>query len=89
MYFGLQPLAQQIWASLLGLIEDRHAKRSPIIIWKLPVNGWYDIIREKTLTDAILNRIVHWVVIRQLAGESLKMKVKKGFSGNVNKLQDI
>lgn len=75
--FGIQPLDQQSRASLLDIIEDRHAKRSTIITSQLPVSGWYAIIGEKTVADAILDRIVHRAIRIQLAGESLRKKNKK------------
>jgi DNA replication protein DnaC len=31
----------------------------PIITSKLPISKWHEVIDEKTITDAILDRIVH------------------------------
>lgn len=75
--FGIQPLDGQSRASLLDIIEDRHGKRSTIITSQLPVSGWYDIIGEQTVADAILDRIVHQAVRVELSGESLRRKTKK------------
>lgn len=50
--FGLTHLEQQHQMDLLEIIEDRHAKKATIIASHLPVSGWYDIIAEKTVTDA-------------------------------------
>ena len=44
-------------ASLMEVMEDRHGKRSTIITSQLPVEKWYDIIGEKTVADAILDRL--------------------------------
>ena len=57
--FGLQPLDNQNRITLLEIIEDRHGKGSVIITSQLPVSGWYEIIGEKTVADAILDRLVH------------------------------
>jgi len=57
--FGLQPLDNQNRSALMELIEDRHGKKSTIITSQLPLKEWYDIIGEKTVADAILDRLVH------------------------------
>lgn len=72
--FGLQPLDNQNRLSLLEIIEDRHGKGSVIITSQLPVNGWYDIIGEKTIADAIMDRLVHKTYRIELQGESLRRK---------------
>jgi DNA replication protein DnaC len=75
--FGIQPLDQQARSSLLDIIEDRHGKRSTIITAQLPVKQWYDVIGEKTVADAILDRLVHNAQRVELKGESLRRKWSK------------
>lgn len=75
--FGIQPLDGQARASLLDIIEDRHGKRSTIITSQVPVSGWYDVIGDQTVADAILDRIVHQAIRIELSGESLRKKGKK------------
>ena len=70
--FGLQPLDNQNRLTLLEIIEDRHGRGSLIITSQLPVSGWYDIIGEKTVSDAILDRLVHDAHRIELKGESLR-----------------
>lgn len=70
--FGLQPLDNQNRMTLLEIIEDRHGRGSVIITSQLPVSGWYDIIGEKTFSDAILDRLVHDAHRIELKGESLR-----------------
>lgn len=72
--FGIQPLDATSRASLLDIIEDRHGKRSTIITSQLPVKQWYDVIGEKTVADAILDRLVHQSLRIELKGESLRRK---------------
>ena len=55
-------------------IEDRHGKTSLIITSQLPVSKWYDVIGEKTIADAILDRIVHSAHRIELKGESMRKK---------------
>lgn len=74
--FGLQALDNQNRMSLLEIIEDRQNKGSVIISSQLPVNKWYDIIGEKTIADAILDRLIHQAHRIELKGESMRKKRK-------------
>ena len=74
--FGIQPLDAQSRSALMEIVEDRHGKGSIIITSQVPVNKWYEIIGEKTIADAILDRIVHESHRLELTGESLRKKQK-------------
>ena len=74
--FGLQPLDNQNRIALLEIIEDRNNRGSVIITSQIPVQGWYDIIGEKTIADAILDRLIHQAHRIELAGESMRRKRK-------------
>jgi DNA replication protein DnaC len=76
--FGLLPIDNQNRSALMEIIEDRHKKASMIITSQLPVNCWHEVIGEKTIADAILDRIVHDAHRIELKGESLrKTRVKQ------------
>ena len=72
--FGIQPFDAQSRAALMEIIEDRHGKTSMIITSQLPVSKWYEVIGEKTIADAILDRIVHDAHRIELKGESMRKK---------------
>ena len=72
--FGLQPMDNQNRLALLEIIEDRHSKGSVIITSQLPVSGWYDIIGEKTIADAIMDRLIHQAHRVELSGDSMRKK---------------
>ncbi|QGY42177.1 ATP-binding protein [Maribellus comscasis] len=72
--FGLQPLDSQNRIALLELIEDRHNKGSMLVTSQLPVSKWYEIIGEKTIADAILDRLIHQSHRIELMGESMRKK---------------
>lgn len=72
--FGLQALDNQNRMTLLEIIEDKHNKGSVIVTSQLPVNGWYEIIGEKTIADAILDRLIHQSHRIELKGESMRRK---------------
>ncbi len=57
--FGLKPLDGNQKLMLLEIIEDRHGRKSTIITSQLPVNQWHEFIKEATIADAILDRLVH------------------------------
>jgi DNA replication protein DnaC len=72
--FGIQPFDAPSRAALMEIIEDRHGKRSLIITSQVPVSKWHEIIGEKTVADAILDRIIHEAHRLELKGESLRRK---------------
>lgn len=75
--FGLQPMDSLSRMVLLDIVEDRHGKNSMIITSQIPVEGWYDVIGEKTVADAILDRMVHNAHRIELKGESMRRKRSK------------
>ncbi len=75
--FGIQPFDAAGRAMLMEIIEDRHGKGSIIVTSQLPVSKWYDVIGDKTLADAILDRIIHQSHRVELNGESMRKKTAK------------
>lgn len=75
--FGLQALDGQNRITLLEIIEDRHNNGSIIVTSQIPVQGWYDIIGEKTIADVILDRLIHNAHRIELSGESMRKKRSK------------
>lgn len=85
--FGMQPFDNASRCALMEIIEDRHGKRSTIITSQLPVQKWHDAIGEKTVADAVLDRIVHDAHRIELSGESLRKRKalnKKHETENMN-----
>ena len=72
--FGLQPLDSQNRIALLEIIEDRTGKGSVIVTSQVPVQAWYETIGEKTIADAILDRLIHGANRIELQGESMRRK---------------
>ncbi|OFY75574.1 MAG: ATP-binding protein [Bacteroidetes bacterium RIFOXYA12_FULL_33_9] len=72
--FGLQPLDSQNRIALLEIIEDRTSKGSIIVTSQVPVQAWYETIGEKTIADAILDRLIHGAHRIELQGESMRRK---------------
>ena len=82
--FGIQPLDAQSRAMLMEIIEDRHGKGATIITSQVPVSQWHEVIGEKTIADAIMDRIIHNAHRIELSGESLRKKYQKKVEINVN-----
>lgn len=72
--FGIHPFDAQSRTALMEIIEDRHGKTSIIITSQVPVSMWHEVIGEKTVADAILDRIIHQAHRLELKGESLRKK---------------
>ena len=75
--FGIQPFDAPGRAMLMEIIEDRHGKGSVIVTSQLPVSKWYDVIGDKTMADAILDRIIHQSHRIELNGESMRKRGPK------------
>lgn len=74
--FGMKVLDGQQLLDFMEIIEDRHGRKSTIVISQLPVANWYDVMRDNTTAaDAILDRLVHTSVRFELTGPSLRKKI--------------
>ncbi len=54
------------------MIEDRHALSCTIVATQLPIENWHDNIRDPTIADAILDRLIHNAHRINLKGESMR-----------------
>lgn len=72
--FGLQSIDSKKQLMLLDIIEDRHNNKSTIFTSQMPVNVWHELLSEKTIADAILDRIVHSAHCFEINGESMRKK---------------
>jgi len=75
--FCMQPLDAQSRGILMDIVEDRHQRRSTMITSQIPVKEWYDVIGEKTIADAVLDRLVHHSLRVELCGESIRKRKSK------------
>lgn len=57
--WGLAPLADIQRRDVLETMDDRHGARSTVIASQLPVGQWHDHLRDPTIADAVLDRVVH------------------------------
>jgi DNA replication protein DnaC len=69
---GLAPMSAQERRDLLEVVEDRHGFTSTIVAAQVPVDLRHENIRDHTIADAILDRLVHNAYKIILKGESMR-----------------
>ena len=72
--FGLEVLDHKTSLMLLEILEDRIYKKTTIIASQLPFEKWYDVISDKTVADAIIDRLNNTSHKITLQGESMRKK---------------
>lgn len=72
--FGLEVLDHKTSLMLLEILEDRIGRKTTIIASQIPYEKWYDVITEKTIADAIMDRLINSSHKITLQGESLRRK---------------
>jgi DNA replication protein DnaC len=75
--FGIIPITNNVRVTLLQILEDRYNKKSTIIVSQLPFNKWYDYLGDKTLADAIMDRLSVAAYKLNLKGDSLRHQKNK------------
>lgn len=70
--WGLSELDTQASQDFLEIFEDRYDNRSTIITSQIPIDNWHETIKNPTLADAILDRIVHNAYKIEMDGPSMR-----------------
>ena len=70
--FGLAPLPDDAVRDLLEILEDRYDRRSTLVTSQLPMDQWHAYLGDRTVADAILDRLVHNSYRIVLKGESMR-----------------
>lgn len=72
----LSPISAASAREFLELIDDRTGKNSIILTSQYPVDNWHDRIKEPTVADAILDRMIH--VSHRIVIKGGSMRKRKG-----------
>ncbi|MCK5249050.1 MAG: ATP-binding protein [Spirochaetaceae bacterium] len=56
--FGLSTFDDKTRLALLDFLEDRHVRKSTLILSQLPVASLHSLIGDSTIADTIMDRIV-------------------------------
>ena len=70
--WGIGDLTHEQRRDLLEIFDDRHSKSSTVITSQLPIKLWHEAVGDKTLADAIMDRIIHNAYRLELSGESMR-----------------
>ncbi|MCK5248811.1 MAG: IS21-like element helper ATPase IstB [Spirochaetaceae bacterium] len=73
--FGLSTFDDKARLALLDILEDRHGRKSTLILSQLPVASWHGLIGDSTIADAIMDRIVYGAYRIELKWESYRKKM--------------
>ena len=60
----------------MDIIDERHERKSTVVVGQVPVALWHGIIGEGTIADALLDRLVNSSHRIDLKGGSLRKKKK-------------
>jgi DNA replication protein DnaC len=75
--FGIKELTQQGRNDLLEVLDDRDNSGALIVAGQKPVREWHDWIKDPTIADAILERVVHQSVKLEVKGESMRKAARR------------
>ncbi len=70
--FGMSPMSLDETKDFLEIIEDRYQVSSTIILSQLPISDWYQLFKDRTYADAIMDRLFSSSTKIELKGESLR-----------------
>jgi len=68
------PLTDSQTPDLLEILEDRYGRASTLLATQIPVPDWHDRLGSATLSDAVMDRIVHNAYRLELRGESMRKR---------------
>lgn len=72
---GLSSISINESREILEILEERNRRKSVILVSQLPFNKWYEMFKDPTIADAIIDRIAYNSYKIELKGESMR-KVK-------------
>lgn len=76
--WGLSPIGVGGGRELLDIVDNRVGISSLVIASQLPIGTWYEALEEKTVADAVLDRVIHSSIKVELFGESMQGKTPQG-----------
>ena len=82
--WGMEKITTSQRYDLMEIMEDRYGERSTVIVSQRPVSEWHGVIRDNTVADAVLDRIIHNSHRLELRGESMRKAAARGQAGEEN-----
>jgi DNA replication protein DnaC len=75
--FGYLPLKEELGPFLYELIAGRYEEKSTIITSNKSLNEWGKTLRDNSLAQALIDRLIHHGEVYYLEGDSYRMKGKQ------------
>lgn len=72
--WGFDSLNRETSLCLYEILDERYSRYPTIITSQYPVSNWYDLIKDATLSEAILDRVINNAMQISLSGESRRKK---------------
>ena len=66
------PLTRSQAKDLLEVIDDRYGRSATLVATQIPVSNWHERIPDPTLSDAVLDRLIHNAYRLELLGDSMR-----------------
>lgn len=66
------PLSRSQARDLLEILDDRYGHSATLVATQIPVADWHSRIPDPTLSDAILDRLIHNAYRLELQGDSMR-----------------
>ena len=76
------PLTDVQTQDILEIVDDRYKRTSTILASQIPVADWHERFGAPTLSDAIMDRVVHNAYRLELIGESMRKRKSLTQSGH-------
>ena len=76
--WALAPIDAARARDLLEILDDRFGRRSVIVTSQLPVADWHRQVKDPSVADAILDRLVHGAIRFELYGQSMRNPTTQG-----------
>ena len=73
--FGLEALNHTSRMAFLEILEDRHRRKSTMVISQQPVEHWHAIIGDPTIADAIMDRLAFHSHRIEITGDTVRRKL--------------
>ncbi|HEX9924035.1 MAG TPA: IS21-like element helper ATPase IstB [Anaerolineae bacterium] len=69
------PLARSQAQDLLEIVDDRYGRAATAVVTQVPVADWHLRLPDPTLSDALLDRLIHNAYRLELSGESRRKRL--------------
>ncbi len=72
---GIKGLDVNVAQDLYDVLEERYRKKSTIVTTQLPLKNWKEVITDKVVLEAIMDRLIHGLIL-EFRGDSYRKKYK-------------